>query len=120
MWRDPKYLLDMLLAARDAESVIVDLTRDQFEQIGLHNWPPAYALQIIGEAAGRVSPQTQELHPEIPWRQMIGVRSWRCGRTFGGLQPASPAGTSASGRVPFPPTSPTNARARKRARKPAR
>jgi DNA-binding transcriptional regulator YdaS (Cro superfamily) len=72
-WRDPKYLLDMLLAARDAESVVVDLTREQFEQNRTAQLAAAHALQIIGEAAGRVSRQTQELHPELPWRQMIGI-----------------------------------------------
>jgi uncharacterized protein with HEPN domain len=74
-WRDPKYLLDMLLAARDAESVVVDLTREQFEHNRTAQLAAAHALQIIGEAAGRVSRQTQEQHPEIPWRQMIGMRN---------------------------------------------
>lgn len=74
-WRDPKYLLDMLLAARDAESVTVDLSRDQFKQNRTAQLAAAHALQIIGEAAGRVSQQTQELHPEIPWRQIIGMRN---------------------------------------------
>ncbi len=31
-------------------------------------------LQIIGEAASRVSPETQNRFPEIPWGKMIGMR----------------------------------------------
>ena len=32
-------------------------------------------IEIIGEAAGRVSPQFRSAHPEIPWRQIIGQRN---------------------------------------------
>ena len=87
-WRDPKYLLDMLSAARDAESVVVDLTRDQFEQNRTAQLAAAHALQIIGEAAGRVSRQTQELHLAIPWRQMIGMRN-RLVHDYGRMEPPS-------------------------------
>jgi len=31
-------------------------------------------LEIIGEAAKRVSPQLREIHPEIPWHKMAGMR----------------------------------------------
>lgn len=32
-------------------------------------------LEIIGEAAGRVSPARQDKHPEIPWDEIIGMRN---------------------------------------------
>ncbi|MEX2260772.1 MAG: HepT-like ribonuclease domain-containing protein [Bryobacteraceae bacterium] len=32
-------------------------------------------LEIIGEAAGKVSPEFRAAHPEIPWRQMISARN---------------------------------------------
>jgi uncharacterized protein with HEPN domain len=32
-------------------------------------------LEIVGEAAGRVSEETRVLHPEIPWPQIIGLRN---------------------------------------------
>lgn len=31
-------------------------------------------LQVIGEAANRISLETQVLFPEIPWKKMIGMR----------------------------------------------
>ena len=32
-------------------------------------------LEILGEAASRVSAETQASHPEIPWRQMVSTRN---------------------------------------------
>jgi uncharacterized protein with HEPN domain len=31
-------------------------------------------LQVLGEAAKKVSPRTVAEHPEIPWRSMAGMR----------------------------------------------
>ena len=32
-------------------------------------------LEMIGEAANRVSPEFQSRHPSIPWSQIIGLRN---------------------------------------------
>ena len=32
-------------------------------------------LEILGEAASRVSAQVREAHPEIPWRDMADMRN---------------------------------------------
>jgi len=32
-------------------------------------------VEIVGEAAGRVSSSTQKAHPEIPWHEIIGTRN---------------------------------------------
>ena len=32
-------------------------------------------LEILGEAAGKVSLPTQHLFPDIPWRQLVGMRN---------------------------------------------
>lgn len=34
----------------------------------------AHLIQTIGEAAARVSAQTQEAYPEIPWKNITGIR----------------------------------------------
>ena len=35
----------------------------------------SYNFLIIGEAAGQISAETRALHPEIPWRVMVGMRN---------------------------------------------
>lgn len=32
-------------------------------------------LEIIGEAAGKVSQQTQDCFQDVPWKQMVGMRN---------------------------------------------
>ncbi len=43
--------------------------RDEALQLAL-----AHLIQIIGEAARRVSPEFREAHPQIPWRAIVGMR----------------------------------------------
>ena len=72
---DMAYLLDMLLAARDAVSHASELTQEQFERTRLHQDALFKALEVVGEAAGQVTAQTRHAHPEIPWLQIIGMRN---------------------------------------------
>ena len=46
-----------------------DFDADDILRLGL-----AHLVQVIGEAARKVSPEFQEEHSEIPWRQIIGMR----------------------------------------------
>lgn len=75
MWRDPAFLLDMLLSARDAQRFGHGLRFEQLETSTLHQHAIAKAVELVGEAASRISPQTQAAHPEIAWRQIIGMRN---------------------------------------------
>ena len=36
----------------------------------------SYALGIIGEAATHLSDDFRDAHPEIPWRQIVGMRNF--------------------------------------------
>jgi uncharacterized protein with HEPN domain len=33
-------------------------------------------IELIGEACTRVPEDIREQHPEIPWREIIGMRNW--------------------------------------------
>jgi uncharacterized protein with HEPN domain len=75
MRRDDAYLLDILIAARKALKFLEGMTWEAFEQSELHQDAVIRPLEIIGEAARRVSRQTRDAHPKIPWEQMIGMRN---------------------------------------------
>src|SRR5215475_12421934 len=72
--RDAALLLDMLLAARDAQAFVKGLDEGAFLTSRLHQNAAIRALEILGEAAGKVSATTQAAHPEIPWREITGMR----------------------------------------------
>lgn len=63
----------MLDAARSAVDIAhgpgaeVDDERTQFALMHL--------MTVIGEAANRVTPETQRRLPEIPWREVVGMRN---------------------------------------------
>ena len=73
-WRDAALLLDILLAAEDALTFIADLDERAFLASGLHQSAVIRQLEIMGEAAGKVSKSFCAAHPEIPWQQMTGMR----------------------------------------------
>jgi uncharacterized protein with HEPN domain len=72
--RDAALLLDMLLAARDAQSFTDELDEKAFLASRLHQNAAIRSLEVIGEAAGKVSAGTQAAHAEIPWREIISMR----------------------------------------------
>lgn len=55
MWRDDAYLLDMLLAARKVQEFTEGVGRKQFEADDLVQNAVMRQIQIIGEAARKVS-----------------------------------------------------------------
>jgi len=72
--RDTALLLDMLLAARDAVGFLAGLDETQFLASRLHQNAVIRALEVVGEAAAKVSPGFRAQHPEIAWREMTGMR----------------------------------------------
>lgn len=75
MWRDDAYILDMLLAARKVRDFTQDVTWEQFQTDELMQNGVMRQIQIIGEAARKVSPRYQQTHPEIAWQGIIGMRN---------------------------------------------
>ena len=73
--RDAAYLWDMLDAAQTAEQLSGDLNFIQYSDDRRTQLAVERSLEIIGEAAGRVSASFRKDHPEIPWRQIIGQRN---------------------------------------------
>lgn len=59
MSRDEAYLLDILLAARDAVSFVEGLDWERFNASKLHQGAVVRTLEVIGEAAQRISDTTK-------------------------------------------------------------
>jgi uncharacterized protein with HEPN domain len=74
MDRDLALLLDMFLAATDARAFTEGLDETAFLKSRLHQNAVIRSLEIIGEAAGKISPEFRAAHPEILWREIIGMR----------------------------------------------
>ena len=72
--RDASLLLDMLLAARDVRSFVTGLDEAGFSGSRLHQNAVIRSLEVIGEAAGKISPATRAMLPAIPWREITGMR----------------------------------------------
>lgn len=64
----------MLETARKAASKSNDLDFEQFVADENLHLGCVHLVQVIGEAATRVSAETRARHPEVPWRQVIGMR----------------------------------------------
>ncbi len=75
MRADDILLLDMLIAARDARDFIRgdtfgDFSHDRMKQLAVFK-----CMEIIGEAAGKISKEFRETLPDIPWREIISMRN---------------------------------------------
>jgi uncharacterized protein with HEPN domain len=75
MWRDAAYLLDILNAARKVRRFTTGVTEEEFENNDLVQSATMRELGIIGEAARKISQETRNAHPGIPWAEMIGMRN---------------------------------------------
>lgn len=73
--RDPAYLWDMLEAAREVGDMLKDHDMAAFLADRVLLRATERSVEIIGEAARRVSSHYTEAHPEIPWRNIIGQRN---------------------------------------------
>ena len=73
--QDAAYLWDMLDAARNAAGLSAGIGLDQLLEDIRTRYAVERALEIIGEAARRVSQDTRDAHPEIPWAGIIGFRN---------------------------------------------
>ena len=75
MWRDDAYLLDILLAARKVRQYLGRASREEFERNEILHDAIMRNLEIIGEAASRLSEEMRNQHPEVPWTEIISMRN---------------------------------------------
>lgn len=74
--RDPKIALTQMLShAREALELCQGKTRSDLDHDRVMNLALVRLLEIIGEAANRVPPETQSKYRGIPWMQIVGLRN---------------------------------------------
>lgn len=75
MQRDKSYLLDILEAGKLVVSYVEKLDKESFLDDIKCQDAVIRRLEIIGEAARRLSDEIKDYHPEVPWFEMIGMRN---------------------------------------------
>lgn len=73
--RDDHERLTDILEAADKIRVRVARGRDRFTADEDLQIVLTHLVQVIGEAASRLSDELISGHPEVPWRQVIGMRN---------------------------------------------
>jgi uncharacterized protein with HEPN domain len=71
---DLVYVGHMLDMTRRASKALRKKSRRDYDADDILRLGLTHIVQVIGEAARKVSPEFQQSHPEIPWRQIIGMR----------------------------------------------
>lgn len=59
--------------ARLAQGFVAGLSEDEFEADRRTFYAVTRCLEIISEAARRLSAELRDQHPELPWRAIMGV-----------------------------------------------
>ncbi len=71
---DQVYLGHMLDTARKIVTKASGITRNQYESNEDLHMVFAHLVQVLGEAASRVSPAGREQFSDIPWKRIVGMR----------------------------------------------
>lgn len=71
---DLVYAGHMLDMSRKAIGKVASKSRAEYDQDENLRMALAHLIQVIGEAVRHVSPGFCQSHPEIPWKQIIGMR----------------------------------------------
>jgi uncharacterized protein with HEPN domain len=76
MPRDKVYLLDILEAAKLVAGYVLGKSLEQFLEDTQCQDAVIRRLEVIGEAARRISPETKAALPHLSWDAMTGMRNF--------------------------------------------
>lgn len=71
---DQSYLFDMLDSAKAIVQMVSGMSLQQYKTDRRTRRAVEREVEIIGEAARKVSMPFQQAHPEIPWKKVMGQR----------------------------------------------
>lgn len=73
--QDDIRLRHMLEAAVEAQEFVEGRSRDDLTSDRMLLLALTKSIEIIGEAASRISLEFREQHPELPWTDIVGMRN---------------------------------------------
>ena len=76
MNRDTIHLADIVASAQMIRAYVAGISRQAFLRDTQIQDSVIRRLEIIGEAAGRVSRRFRDENPDVPWSRMRGMRNW--------------------------------------------
>jgi len=75
MQRDKEYMIDIVESAKLAIAYLGEKSREDFFLDSQCQDAVVRRIEIIGEAARRISDETRSEYTELPWSDMIGMRN---------------------------------------------
>lgn len=72
---DNVYLEHMLAHAREALEILGECTHEELSESRVLQLALMHLVEIVGEAASKVSPETRSKLSQLPWRGMVGMRN---------------------------------------------
>ncbi len=69
------YLQDILDNMARVRRFVEGMTMEEMAGDDKTDFAVRYALQTVGEAANRIPREIQKMYPDIPWKEMIGMRN---------------------------------------------
>lgn len=68
------YIQDMIDNMARVQRFVAGITLDELIANDEKDYAVRFALQTIGEAANRIPREIQQMYPQIPWKDIIGMR----------------------------------------------
>jgi len=74
MNREQTYLIDIATTCQTVIELVQGMNQSSFVADKRTHIAVLYEITVIGEIVKRLSPEFRQSHPEIPWKQMAGMR----------------------------------------------
>lgn len=68
-------LLHMIEAAESVAQFVAGRSRDDLDRDRMLLFAVVHAIEILGEAASKISPETRAGTPQIPWGAIVSMRN---------------------------------------------
>jgi uncharacterized protein with HEPN domain len=69
------FVKDIIEASTNAETFLEEMTYDTFIRDSKTIYAVIRALEIVGEASSRLPVEIRNKYPQVPWKEIIGMRS---------------------------------------------